>query len=315
MNSIIYEMKEFVASPELFSEALLVAAVDDEARSKYAIGKITSFQDICGAAIVFTYGEMDKYGEVLQSIESVYGAENVNVIEGFTNSQYEFITQMQTCESLINAKKIIIDISCILTPYLFLIMKCIYMWNHDATIYAINTIPYDYSFPESPFLSYKSYYGDLKMEEIIGFSSSEGMRQKKDLFIFAGFEGALALKVEEDIEYSQLYYVNALPSYYQKYKDISIINNYQLLLSKNCKRLYAPAINPFEVYNLLDGSIDESRSVSIAPLCTKPMSLGICMYALEHHNVRIVYPFSDQYESHRSYDVYKSYIYKIPREW
>ena len=123
------------------------------------------------------------------------------------------------------------------------------------------------------------------------------------------------IKSPNNIKCCSLYFVNALPSYCQKYKDISIINNYQLLLAKNCKRLYAPAINPFEVYNLLDGCIDESRTVSIAPLCTKPMSLGICLYALEHQNVRIIYPFSDRYESHRSYDVYKSYIYKIPREW
>lgn len=38
-------------------------------------------------------------------------------------------------------------------------------------------------------------------------------------------------------------------------------------------------------------------------------ALGICMYAMKHDNIRIVYPFSNHYELGRSHHVYKSYIY------
>ena len=87
MDSVLYDMKEFVASAELFSEALLIVAVDEEARSKYVLSTFMSYQDICRSAIIFTYGKQEKFAKDLQSIESVIGKQNIIVIERFNNSQ------------------------------------------------------------------------------------------------------------------------------------------------------------------------------------------------------------------------------------
>ena len=305
-------MEELKVSEEFLSDALMIVALGDEDRSKYAIDQFVVYNGVCKSALIISYSESDKKDTLFGKLQKLVSGNDIKLIDGLTHSQYEFVNQLKECDSIRKTCKIILDISCILTPHIFLLMKCIYMWNKKVQLYVINTIPFDYSFSDLPFLSYRSYYGDLRMEEIIGYSSSKGINYKRDLYIFAGFEGTLALKVEEDTEYNRLYYVNALPSYYQKYKDISIINNYKLLLSKNCNRLYAPAINPFEVYNLLNNHHNsEVDALSVAPLCTKPMALGICMYALEHDNVRIVYPFSDKYELERSHGVHKSYVYTI----
>ncbi len=311
MNSIIYDMHEFDKKENLLTDALLILAIDREARSQYALREFNACEQVCQNAIIFDY---DNYASnIIDTASSIpANAQSKIVLKGLPKSQTEFVSILKKCDKLRKAKRIVIDISSILTPYLFLLLKCIYMWNKNAHIYAINTVPFDYTFPQFPFLSYKSYYGNLKMEEVIGFSSMSGIQKVSDLFIFAGFEGALTLKVVEDIEYQHLYFVNALPSYYQKYKDISIISNHKLITSKESKMLYTPAINPFEVYNLLDKHIDDGQQgVSIAPLCTKPVSLGICMYALQHNNVRIVFPFSDKYNTDRSHDVYKTYVYKL----
>lgn len=90
-----------------------------------------------------------------------------------------------------------------------------------------------------------------------------------------------------------------------------MINNYSLLNSKRNKILYAPADNPFEVYDILDARVDKENFVCIAPLSTNPISLGICLYALEHENVRIVYQISNEYNNIKSHDVYISYVYEI----
>lgn len=310
MNSIIYEMSEFSNQIDLLKDSLLIIAIDNEERSHYALKEFAATNSIGRSAIVFDYNSIIGE-ETIHVLESIVQRDSIQVIRGFPKSQIEFVEQIRNSQLLKDAKKIVIDISCILTPYLFLLIKCIIMWNTDVEIFAINTLPFDYAFSESPFTSYRSFYGDLKMEEILGYSSSKELNQESDLFIFAGFERALALKVKEDTEYNNLFFVNALPSYHQKYKDISILNNYQLLLSEQCKRLYTPAINPFEVYNLLDKHIASDRSVCIAPLSTKPIALGICLYALNHDNVRIIYPFSDKYESEKSHEVYKSYVYNV----
>lgn len=311
MNSIIYDMHEFDKKENLLTNALLILAIDREERSQYALNELNVTGQVCQNAIIFDYD--DCTDSIIGASTSIpNNAQNITVLKGLPKSQTTFVEFLKKCDTLKTAKKIVVDISSILTPYLFLLMKCIYMWNKNACIYAINTIPFDYTFPQFPFLSYKSYYGNLKMEEIIGFSSMSGIQKLNDLFIFAGFEGALSLKVVEDIEYRHLYFVNALPSYYQKYKDISIISNHKLITSKESEMLYTPAINPFEAYNLLDKHIvDDKQNVSIAPLCTKPVSLGICLYALQHDNVRIVFPFSDKYNTARSHDVYKTYVYKL----
>lgn len=225
--------------------------------------------------------------------------------------QIQFVQSLNKIESLTNANSITIDISCLRIPHFFLLMKYLKMIYPNKKVNIINTIPYDYIFGGEPFISYKSYLGDLELCEIIGFGGVTDFTQEGDLFIFLGFEGALSLKVVEETVYKNLFLVNTMPSYYQKYKDISVINNYNLLTSKNNRILYAPAGNPFEVYNILDREIKDNQPVCIAPLCTKPIALGICMYALEHSNVRIVYPVSDTYNDIKSRDVHLSYVYGI----
>ena len=302
-------MREFKCDDDTLLDSVIILAIDDEERSKHALRLFGMSKKKGNAALLLSYG--GNHTDHVSEVQSILKTREVAVIKGVPSSQYEFVEELSKHQSILMASKIVIDISCILTPYLFLLMKYIHMWNENADLYAINTIPYDYYYPHTPFTSYRSYYGDLKMEEIFGFSSSYGLREEKDLFIFSGFEGALALKVEEDTAYKQLYIVNALPSYQQKYKDISTINNYQLIVSNSCKRLYASSINPFETYNILDKYINTDSGASIAPLCTKPIALGICMYAMKHENIRIVYPFSNYYELGRSHHVYKSYIYKV----
>ena len=78
------------------------------------------------------------------------------------------------------------------------------------------------------------------------------------MIVFLGFEGILSSKVIEDIRYDNLLLVNNLPSFFPKYKDISMINNCELLTSHHSKLKYVPANNPFEAYNFLDAVIDES---------------------------------------------------------
>lgn len=121
----------------------------------------------------------------------------------------------------------------------------------------------------------------------------------------------VATKVVENTVFKNLYIINTMPSYYQKYKDVSVVNNYSLVASKGNKISFVPAGNPFEVYNTLEIMIDSNQPICIAPLCTKPISLGICMYALEHDNVRIIYPYSQKSTGIQSREVHISYIYSI----
>lgn len=305
-NSRIYFMEKIDAV--VLQGDLFIMSFDGEERSYYGWNQVVEKGGNYKSVLVLSYNRslLLKKKELINSFQ-----ENDWEILEVPREQIQFVQSLNKIESLANANSITIDISCLRIPHFFLLMKYLKMIYPNKKVNIINTIPYDYIFGGEPFVSYKSYLGDLELCEIIGFGGVTDFTQEGDLFIFLGFEGALSLKVVEETVYKNLFLVNTMPSYYQKYKDISVINNYNLLTSKNNRILYAPAGNPFEVYNILDREIKDNQPVCIAPLCTKPIALGICMYALEHSNVRIVYPVSDTYNDIKSRDVHLSYVYGI----
>lgn len=172
--------------------------------------------------------------------------------------------------------------------------------------------PFEYEFSTEPFTSYHSYYGNLKTTDILGFGGLSGDMSHSQMIIFLGFEGVLSSKVNEDVKYDKLTLVNNLPSFFEKYKDICVINNDNLLNLSHEKLSYVPANNPFEIYNFLSEHLKEDEPACVAPLSSKPVALGVCLYALTHDNLRVVYPMADEYNYHRANSVHNTYLYDIP---
>ena len=137
-----------------------------------------------------------------------------------------------------------------------------------------------------------------------------------ELFVSViGFEKQLASNIKEEFEASEYYSLNGFPSYYLKAKDISLINNKEYLedIHQN-NRLSSEASNPFLCYNtLLSISKKNNDFMTICPLGSKPMTLGVILFALSHDTCRVVYP-SDKSIMSKSVGVGKSYVYSIPGE-
>lgn len=245
-----------------------------------------------------------------EEFKSVF--DNTHVYQVFVDSDpMNFVSGIKLLPDIIWSTELLMDISCIRIPELFTLFKYLKIQGLVHRINVAYSIPYDYVFSNQPFTSYQSYSGDLKMYEPLGFSGPGGSINVKDLYVFLGFEGALGLKVFENCQYTNLMLVNNLPSFSPKYKDISVINNYQLMQNHH-RYLYASADNPFEVYNMLDSILgDNNIPVCIAPLSTKLVALGICLYALDHECVRIVYPISNRYKQYTTLNTYKTNIYSV----
>lgn len=223
-----------------------------------------------------------------------------------------FISKLREISSKILDGRIIIDISCIHIPEIFMLLKYFKILKSMLSIDIAYSVPFEYEFADEPFTSYCSYYGNLKTSDLLGFGGiSDGAAHTK-MIVFLGFEGVLSSKIIEDIQYDNLLLVNNLPSFFQKYKDISVINNYSLLTSRYSKLMHVPADNPFETYNFLDNIVKIDENVCIAPLSTKPVALGVCLYAITHDNIRIVYPMSEEYNHHSTNKVLRTYVYTIP---
>ena len=236
--------------------------------------------------------------------------DNIITSVSFANN-LDFIISLKNLDADLFKNNIIVDITGLNIPEMFSLLKFLKSFIKKSDIKVVYSMPYDYIFKKEPFTSYQSYDGYLELCEPIGFSGTSSDDDNKSLFLFMGFEGVLSLKVIEEFQYDNRYLVNNLPSFYSKYKDISVLNNYDVI-DENEKIYFTSADNPFETYNFIESMVKENTSICIAPLSTKPVALGTCLYALNNSNVRIVYPVSSSYKKHNSVDSYKSYVYTIP---
>ncbi len=291
--------------PHSYDTFILADGTDERT---WEMAKILSRKSTTISAIVLLKYQQDMSN---QEIEKLFPSAQVLPIIA-DQSQTIFLKRLLDISDKLKSDKILIDISCIHTPEMFVLLKYFKVSNPKEKIDVAYSTPFEYNFPEEPFTSYCSYYGNLKTTDLLGFGGiSDGLAHSQ-MIVFLGFEGVLASKVTEDIQYKELLLVNNLPSFFPKYKDICVINNYDLLSTHRSKLMYVPANNPFETFNFLNSLLDGESSVCIAPLSTKPVAFGVCLYALVHKSIRVVYPISEQYNYDRTNKVLHTYIYSIP---
>lgn len=304
-NSSVYKMEQIGDYSFGVVDCFVCAAHDDERAIEGIIKMLAAGVEV-KHAIVIKYSNGSNSNALNELFEDQFQEISVS------NNVNSFILLFKEAIKPYINQKIVIDISCIRIPDVFSIMKILKLNEHVQHIPCIYSVPYDYEYFAGDF-SYKSSLGDLENYELAGYGGEYDSDDPNSTYVvFLGFEGALSLKVLEEAAYKRLTFVNSLPSLSQKYKDISILNNRSSIKGKKYDSiLYAPADNPFEVYNFLEQKYSELPSVCISPLGTKPVALGVCLFALNHEKVRIVYPISDVYSSHIANHVIKTLVYEI----
>ena len=252
-----------------------------------------------------------KYDEYDESLLCESFPEAEILILSATGEQVEFLQSLQAYHELFKMDGILIDITSIRIPEMFMLLKYIRLSKATEKVFIAYSTPMEYEFQEEPFTSYRSYYGNLRTTDLLGYGGMSDDMAHSQLIVFIGFEGILSAKVNEDVRYAKLKLVNNIPSFYEKYKDISIINNYDLLATRHERQSFVPADNPFETYNFLSELLGDEEAACIAPLSSKPVALGVCMYALDHENVRVVYPMAESYSPHRANSTHSTYMFEL----
>jgi len=213
-----------------------------------------------------------------------------------------------------NSVTVGIDISCFTKPYFFYLIKLLKERYQIKSIDVFYTEPQSYIFPKGLFTSYHSSSGPLTVREINGFNGLEVRDSKKILIILLGFDGDITQEINEDVSPMETFVVNGFPGYAPKFKDISLVINEKLTTNPDISILYSRANNPFEVYNLLEKVKKEGKNcfLNIAPLGTKPMALGACLFAIHNPDVRVIYPIPEAYEKITTESYLNSWQYQIP---
>ncbi len=300
-STSVYKMEELNIN-SLSDGVIFIFAPSEEVRSTAAIKNICKYNIKLTKIVIINYGNT-----ILPDCIKDYRDIIINI--KVTKSPVDFINNLKKISASFMTGNIVLDITCIHVPEMFTLIKFLKMQSVFSSMDAVYSLPNNYIFNEEPFTSYKSFVGDLKMIEPLGFSGTK-RNSEIDLFLFIGFEGPLALKVVEDCSFRNLNLVNSLPSFFPKYKDIANINNYQLM-QYSSRTIFVPADNPFETYNMLSEFENNNTEFCIAPLSTKPIALGVCLFALDNESVRVVYPISENYNMNTTRETYKTYLYHI----
>lgn len=200
-------------------------------------------------------------------------------------------------------KKIVLDMSVMVKPYIFILLKYLISIKKIKELYIMYTEPKSYHKSKLEMFSASNNHftkGTINTGEIPSYSGNQDLDKRKALIILLGFEGERPLEVLNAINPDITIPVNGFPAYRPEFKDGSLILNDELLKEPDVfnNLMYAPANDPFETEKVLEEILSKHTNeynMSIAPLGTKPMALGSCFFALEHPICRIIYPYPLKY--------------------
>ena len=143
---------------------------------------------------------------------------------------------------------------------------------------------------------------------------STNTTDKEVLVSMIGFQKDVNKLLKDIIEVPQYYSINGFPSFYPKAKDISQANNWDYLAEiEPANRFSAEANNPFVTFNTLVDIRKASKGafMNICPLCSKPMVIGACLYALRFPDTtRLVYPYEEAVDT-KADGIGHTYCYRI----
>lgn len=312
MEKILYRMDELEKSlntPDEFK--VYIVAINSEERSAEAIKKIQEKNISIKSLLVINYYTdenelIEGIAERFPKYKNVVKMVDVDMYDAFDFAN-KFKNALDAAD-IQNSDEIGIDITSFPIPHFFIGLKFLSSFVGNATIHY--TEPENYVMNCGIFRSYYSTKGPINTYEIIGFPgiAAKDSATERVLFCLLGFDNDLLPRVIQDSVPDKIVTINGFPSFYPKFKDISLVNNEKILSSSDYadlrekgedfkKLVYVEASNPFDVINTLENlkQRHKNRIIDIVPIGSKPMALGVCLFAIYNDDIRVVYPFPEEY--------------------
>jgi hypothetical protein len=269
-------------------------------------GSDTRERNIAYFKSVFDFNDDDK-SLFVQMLDETTG---LGSFQDFIENEYRDIDQLS----------IIFDFSIMVKPYFFILLNLLCLHKKIKKIFFLYTEPKTYVIKKINFEQRDETYftrgSYTPPKDMLSFSGWQDCLKDDALVILLGFEGQRAKEVTNEVNPEVTIPINGFPSYRPEFKDISLLLNDEILKeSQIVKNLhYAPSNDPFETKNELTLIYNERKkryNISLAPLGSKPMALGCCLFVLENPECRVVYPYPREYNSKSSRGYGKTWLYII----
>ncbi len=159
------------------------------------------------------------------------------------------------------------------------------------------------------YLSTKLTQGVQQITTIPNFFGSIAFEKKTVLVLFLGFEAERSLAVWKHFNPARTIALITNPPRYgnMDYLKYARENNTFLLSQPSVETEDVPSDNPYAVKNVLEDIYNDTRgsfNMVIGPFGTKPQTVGVFLFCLEHSKAQVVYSFPVNYT--------KSYLRRKP---
>lgn len=310
-----YELESDHRFEETFKSIDLVfTGNSSEIRSQKVISLIEEFYT--GFIYSINYEmELEKYSIVSSTKKISYRKEDLST--NGKNLMFDFEKDLRKLD--IDGKVILIDITSLKHPLLFYFL---YLLRNNFTpkkLFLTYTEPEEYVQQKFENVTKKFDLTEkfCSVKPLPGFLRISDHNKQKLLVALMGFEGNRFSKAFEDINPStrKTYAIVGFPSFQPGWQYYVYSENQNPLEQSKAYLLIkrATANEPFSVYNILT-DIKKNNSdfeINLAPIGTKPHSLGACMFAIDNTDVQIYYDFPAFGDKKRTIGVGTSFLYNL----
>ncbi|RLJ98801.1 hypothetical protein [Tenacibaculum discolor] len=219
----------------------------------------------------------------------------------------------------IDNKTILVDITSLKHPIVFYLIYILKKSFQPKRLF------FCYTEPEGYEKKYENEF-DVKFDltekfhqanTLPGFLRLQQHDKEKLLVAILGFEGSRFSKAFEEVSPAKrkTYTVVGFPSFHPNWQYYVYSKNESTLAQSQARELIerTTANEPFGVYNILREikRNNENNEITIAPLGTKPHSLGVSMFAADNEDVQLYYDFPSHGKKIRTEGIGKSLLYNL----
>jgi len=245
--------------------------------------------------------EVDANLSKLQGQLSHHTAEGVYIIRCQRDNPAEAISQLKNIWSKIKPKDsddpyVTLDISGFTKIYLLQLLYFIVAEQNLGIPRIIHTT--------QSYMPTKLTRGVEQITTVANFFGTVSFEKQTLLVLLLGFEPERSLSVWKHFNPARTIALISNPPRdgQTDYLEYAQKNNAFLLAQPNVELRDVPPDDPYGVRNILEGIYHEVRDVSnvvVGPFGTKPQTIGVFLFCLEHPKVQVVYSYPSSYT--RSY--------------
>lgn len=304
MGFEVYRMKNINDDHIIPSEVEgLIFFFTTEDRSCNLLDQLSEKKKIPSQIMLLSFEEFNE--DFLKSLNEKYNSEIISFqIE--LDLSGDLLPCFRAIDQYVNSKKTIgIDISCMQIPVFTRIIHFMYSRYKEKKLIVYYTEPGYYNLDN--LFDYAAYSGEIDIKAIPGYEGETSRKEevRRIVLYLMGFEkNYLSKLIPQETNPDGVVPINGFPSYFPKYKDISLINNNYNFHEHDIEIIFTEANNPFETYNQLVSLKNKNHDYCIDILAagSKPMALGACLFALKNGNnsVRLLFPFPSEYKHKQS---------------